>query len=130
MRIHVTHHIDDLADDLRAIAIKAPSDLKGCVRTGIKVGNTVAKDNAKRSAGTHGKYYHRAFTTQMNAGGGLFGSTYSGEYGPNPGMPQGGMSFEFGSRNQKPHLDLAKSADLVGPALAGEVRDKIDSWFW
>jgi hypothetical protein len=31
-------------------------------------------------------------------------------------MPQGGMSFEFGSRNQPPHLDLNRSADIIGSA--------------
>jgi hypothetical protein len=61
---------------------------------------------------------------------GLFGNTVSGEYGPDAAMPQGGMSFEFGSRNQKPHLDLAKSADVIGPALAQEVRGLADQWFW
>ena len=121
--IRVTHHIDDLADDLRGIAIRAPRDLSKAVREGLRVGNTVARDNAKRTAGKHGKLYPRAFSAEMT-------TPLTGEYGPDSAMPQGGMSFEFGSRNQKPHLDLAKSADLVGPALAGEVRDKIDGWFW
>lgn len=130
MSIRVTHDIDDLANDLRSIARQAPGDMKAVVREGIKAGNAIAKDGARRTAGAHGKHYHRAFTSQMNAGGGLFGSTYSGEYGPEMGRPQGGMSFEFGSRNQKPHLDLAKSADVIGPAFAQEVRALPDKWFW
>lgn len=132
--VRVIHHIDDLAADLIGIAKRAPRELKAAVREGIRVGNTVAKDNALRSSGTHGGppkgHYVRAFSAEMHGGAGLFGNTYSGEYGPDAGRPQGRMSFEFGSRNQKPHLDLAKSADLVGPALAGEVRDKIGDWFW
>ena len=36
--------------------------------------------------------------------------------------PQGDMSFERGSRNQPPHLDLNRSADVIGPQL-GQVAD-------
>jgi hypothetical protein len=60
-----------------------------------------------------------------------FGSTViQGEYGPDIAHPQGGMSFEGGSRNQPPHNDLAKSADLIGPAFQGEVHRLPDKWFW
>jgi hypothetical protein len=40
------------------------------------------------------------------------------------------MSFEFGSRNQPPHLDLAKSADLAGPMFARDVAKVAARWFW
>lgn len=128
--IRVSHSIGDLAKDMAEIPARAIVDMRNTVRNGIKVGNAVAKDNAKRSAGRAGKLYHKAFTAEMNAGLGLFGNTISGEYGPDRSRDQGGMSFEFGSRNQKPHLDLARSADLIGPAFAKEVRDLPDRWFW
>lgn len=120
---HVTHSIDDLADDCRAIAVRAPRDLRAVVREGLKVGNSLARDNAKRTAGTHGKHYPRAFSYEMTG-------PLSGEYGPDAAMPQGGMSFENGSRNQPPHNDLAKSADIIGPSFAGEVGRTAAGWFW
>lgn len=130
-RVRVTHTIGVLAADMANIPARAKVDMRATVREGIKVGNAVAKDNAKRSAGSHGKHYHRAFSTEMRPTFSGFGtSIISGEYGPDISRPQGGMSFEFGSRNQKPHLDLARSADVIGPAFAGEVRRLPDRWFW
>jgi hypothetical protein len=32
-------------------------------------------------------------------------------------MPQGGMSFEYGSRNQPPHLDGLHALDTIGPRV-------------
>ena len=122
----VTHSIDGLARDCRTIAVRARKDMTATVREGLKVGNTVARDNAKRTAGTHGKLYPRAFSVEMYAGGTLI----AGEYGPDAAMPQGGMSFEGGSRNQPPHLDMAKSADLIGYPFAEAVGRLPDKWFW
>lgn len=131
MRVRVTHSIGDLADDLSHIARTAQRDMVGVVRDGIRAGNTLAKDSAKRTAGAHGKHYHRAFSTEMHAIYHSVGaSVISGEYGPDVAKPQGGMSFERGSRNQKPHLDLARSADIIGGSFAQEVRALPDQWFW
>lgn len=128
--VRVVSSLGDLERDLREVAPKAKAELKDVVREAVKVGNQVAKDYARQSAGKHGKLYPRSFTTTIDRSSGLFGNTYSGEYGPDPALPQGGMSFEFGSRNQKPHLDLARSADLIGDALPGEVRVVLDRLFW
>ena len=128
--LKVTHHLDKLAADMADIIPRAKVEMRGKVRDGIRAGNTLAKDFAKRSAGRHGKHYPNAFTTQMNSGAGLFGNVYSGEYGPDAERPQGGMSFEGGSRNQPPHNDLAKSADIIGPSFAQEVSQMADGWFW
>lgn len=123
MSIHVTHSLDDLEADLRTIATRSPLMMRDVVRDNLRNGNRIAKANAKRSAGAHGKHYHRAFSTEMT------GAT-TGEYGPDSAMPQGGMSFERGSRNQPPHLDLARSADIAGPAFAKGVDDMLDDLFW
>jgi hypothetical protein len=119
-----------LAADMADIPPRAKVDMRDTVREGVKVGNTVAKDFARVSSGQTGKLYPRSFSSQMNRGGGLFGNVISGEYGPVSASPQGGMSFEFGSRNQKPHLDLNRSADLIGPSFAQEVSRLPDKWFW
>lgn len=128
MRIIAIHGIDDLAGDMRRIATKAPVDLTRVVREGARVGADVARQNARRTAGRHGKHYPKSITSEMRTS--LFGGTYSAEYGPDASRPQGRMSFEFGSRNQPPHLDLAKSADLIGPAFAQEVGRTVEGWFW
>lgn len=131
MYVAVTSTLENLEKDFRTIARQAPAKFRGVVREGVKTGNQVAKDLARQSEGSHGKYYHRAFTWEMSSGFSGFGSDiYSGVYGPDAAFPQGGMSFEWGSRNQKPHLDLNKSADLIGPSFAQEVRDAAGSLFW
>ncbi len=92
------------------------------VAENARKGNRIAKAFAKESAGTHGKHYARRFEAEPV-------TPLSWEYGPT-GRPQGEMSFESGSRNQPPHLDLAKSADIVGPEFADDVHDAASAWFW
>lgn len=130
-RIRVVHGIDDLASDMAGIARGARRDMVKVVREGIRVGNDVAKGYARQSAGAHGKHYHRAFSSEMHGIVEFGGSAgISGEYGPDAAMPQGGMQFERGSRNSPPHNDLAKSADLIGPAFGHEVARLPEKWFW
>jgi hypothetical protein len=128
--IRVHHDIGDLADDMASIVRRVRPDMRGVVKDGIRVGRDLARANAKRTAGAHGKHYPKAITAEMTSGLGLFGNTISGEYGPDPALPQGGMSFEHGSRNQPPHNDLAKSADVVGPSFLRSVDDQVGEWFW
>ena len=129
IRVNVRHTIGDLASDLAKIPPMARKDLRAKVNEGARAGNMLAKEYARISAGAHGRHYHRAFTWE-STGANLFGNGYSAEYGPQIDRPQGGMSFEYGSRNQKPHLDLNRSADIIGPSLAQEVRALPDNWFW
>jgi hypothetical protein len=130
-QVRVSHSIGRLAADVADIPARARIDMRDTTREGVRTGNSVAVGNAKRSAGKHGKHYHKALSWEMRPTFSGFGTTIiSGEYGPDIAKPQGGMSFETGSRNQKPHLDLARSADIIGPAFAGEVRQLPDRWFW
>lgn len=128
--VRVVHDIGDLANDMVAISKRVRPEMREVVRDCITEGNRVAKANAKRTAGVHGKHYHRAFSASMHRGLGLFGNAISGEYGPDASKPQGGMSFERGSRNQPPHNDLAKSADLIGARLELKVGLRVNGWFW
>ena len=132
MKITVRHGLDDLEADFRTIARRAPGEFRAVVRDGLRAGNMLAKDFARQSAGAHGKLYPRTFSTEMYGTGRFSGgvSSYSGEYGPDSTLPQGGMSFEQGSRNQPPHNDLAKSAEIIGPAFVRSVRDVLDDLFW
>lgn len=123
MRVVVQHTLDDLVSDLRKIATTARSDLARTVRENARKGNTLAKGYARVSAGAHGKHYHKAFSVEAL-------SPLVWEYGPEVGRRQGGMSFEGGSRNQPPHNDLAKSADIIAPAFAKDVGALPERWFW
>lgn len=125
--------VTDLASDMAGLPPKIARDSIKTVRDGIRVGNALAKANARRTSGSHGKHHHRAYSAEMH---GLTqniasqGFTYSGEYGPDAGKPQGGMSFEEGSRNQRPHRPLGRTIPMVAPAFHAEYARKIDGWFW
>lgn len=129
MRINVRGGVADLGRDLDAITAQARPAMRGVVRDGIRIGTGLAKTNARRTSRKHGKHYPKAITSEMHSGLGLFGNSISGEYGPDASRQQGGMSFEYGSRNQKPHLDLARSADIVGPSFARSVDDEVGDLF-
>jgi hypothetical protein len=115
MRVRVRHHIDRLADRMAEIPVQAGREMATIVRENAKYGRDLAKASAKESAGKHGKHYYKAIGADRL-------TSMSWEYGPDAEMLQGDMSFEFGSRNQKPHLDLARSADVAGAEMARDVR--------
>ena len=134
MRIRVIGGVADLARDQRDIAVRARADMIGVVREGINTGRSVAKDIAKRSAGSHGgvaggkvQPYVKSITAEMTLHGAL--GLIAGEWGPDESLPQGDMSWENGSRNQPPHRDIARSGDMVVPAFHREVSDTVAGWF-
>lgn len=129
MRVRVIGGVGDLAKDCRTIVKKVPGDLRKTVRKGAQVGNTVARDYARASSGKHARLYPRSFSSEMKVHG--LGGLYAAEYGPVPGG-QGSLApiLENGSINNPAHNNLARSADLMGPALAGEVRQLPAGWFW
>lgn len=121
--VRVIGGVGDLARDCRKIATTARADMAKVVRRNAERGNKIARGYAKESAGAHGKHYHRAFSAEAV-------TPLAWEYGPDASKPQGGMSFERGSRNQPPHNDLAKSLDLIAPKFAQDVHNLPDDWFW
>lgn len=129
MNVTVRHSLDILAADCVAIVKRVPGDLQRTVREGAKVGNVVARDLARVSSRKHARLYPRKFSSEMKVRG-LFG-LYAAEYGPTRGG-QGNLAgiLENGSVNNPAHNNLARSADLMGPALAGEVHQLTGEWFW
>ena len=116
--------IGDLERDLRTIAVEFKPRMAVEVRGVSMDGNKAAKRHAKRSAGRHGKHYSNAFSEEAH-------TPLLREWGPDAAMPQGGMSFERGSRNQPPHHDIAQAADLHGADdLQRRVRLVLDRLFW
>lgn len=69
---------------------------------------------ARRSSGSHGRRYPSSITSEKKLS--ALGAV-AFEVGPERGKPQGAMGpgFEYGSRNQPPHLDGKKAADAVEP---------------
>lgn len=129
--VRVVTSLGDLERDLRAIAPKARTEFRGVVREAVKAGNTVAKGFARETSGTHARKYPSTFTSQINRDSGLFGNTYTGEYGPEPrGQGLLGNILENGSRNNKAHLNLARSADLIAYQLPSHVHAVLDELFW
>lgn len=122
MRVRVRHRIDRLADDYANLPPRAAEGMARLVRENADLGRDLARALARESAGAHGKHYHKAITSE---GTGMF----EAEFGPDEAKPQGGMSFERGSRNQPPHNDLAQAADAVLPAMAADVRKLITRLF-
>lgn len=118
--VRVVHTMGELEDDFRGIAVRAPKDLSGVVRRNVREGTLQAKAFARRHAGPHGKAYYKRISGEMTG-------PLSGEFGP-AGTPKTefvGVGFRHGH-----NLDLPRTADIVGPQMAGDVDDVVDGWFW
>lgn len=123
MTVNITHTLGDLDRDLRALPVKEARMRAEMVRGTAERGNRIAANFARASAGSHGKHYHKAFTAEAV-------DPFTWVYGPEAARPQGGMSFEYGSRNQAPHLDLNRSADVVGDSLTDNAQKMLERLFW
>lgn len=134
MGIRVVHNLGDLAADLRTIARTTKPRMAKVVARNAREGNEQAKVYARESSGAHGKHYPRVFTVERTG-------VLEYEYGPDADIVvagkkgsfnPGGMApgFEWGSRNQRPHLDLARSADVIGRQMADDVSGELDDLFW
>lgn len=130
--LRVDHRgLTDLASDLAGLPPQIARDSIATVRDGARAGAMLARANAEQTSGSHGKHHPRAYSSEMSRPvgfGGTFG--YAAEYGPDASKPQGGMSFEEGSRNQRPHRPLRRTLPMIVPAFHGEYARKIDGWFW
>lgn len=123
MSVQVHHDIDRMARDYSRVPVQAATGLAKAVRSNALDGRDRARAFARVSAGAHGKHYPKSITAERR-------TPFSWEYGPDAALPQGGMSFEFGSRNQKPHLDLARSADVLTLSLTADVRRILSRLPW
>lgn len=133
MRITVKHQgIEDLESDMRKIPPRLYHEGSQIIRDIVRDGGMTARRIATWTAGEHGKRYPRAITWDRRSRNffGFGGGVMKGEYGPDSSLPQGDMSFEGGSRNQKPHNDLANSLDLIRPKFHRDVDHMLDGLFW
>lgn len=70
--------------------------------------------NAKETAGEHGRHYPKSIVVHPR-----LSTDVVFDIGPDPRLPQGGMSFEFGSDKQPAHLDGQRAADEILPVIQG-----------
>ncbi len=106
-----TREIKRLARHLDGARFRVQTEARQELRKGAQSLERRWRTNARRTAGRHGKHYPNAITFEQ-VGPLVF------EVGPESARPQGGMSFEYGSRNQPPHLDGNRAADIVFPRVA------------
>jgi len=103
--------ISDLGRDLQAEAAAMVADV---VRVFDSEGREFARQwsrTARLTAGKHGKHYPKSITHELTA----VGLVVQLDVGPERGRLQGSMGrgFEFGSVNQRPHLDGARHLRAV-----------------
>jgi hypothetical protein len=75
------------------------------------------RQNATQTAGQHGKHYPKSIQSKLLPSL----SAIVAEVAPDESMPQGGMSFEYGSRNQPPHLDGQRAKDSTEPSIVRRI---------
>lgn len=137
MTVRVRHTLAGLDRDMRRAPVILAREGVKVVRRNAVEGNRRALRNAKASSGRHGRLYAspRVFKVEQGA------NPLTWIYGPDASVvvtgrtgtfQPGGMAsgFEWGSRNQKPHRDLQRSADGIGFKLQHDVRDMLDKVFW
>lgn len=135
MKVTVRHTLRDFENDQKDVSRRADRDMKACVRDGAKAGNEIAKAYAREKNGqeSHSRLYPGTFAASpVRSYWGFGGSAYQAEYGP-LARGQGILApiLETGDRSENaPQMNLARSADRIGPSFAQEVRALPDRWFW
>lgn len=113
----ITYEVQKLTADIRHADEKAQPRLRNAVEESAKDLRTKWRRNARKTARRHGKWYPSAIGYDMFDG--------RAEVGPDALHPrgQGGMAFEYGSRNQPPHLDGNRALDDIEPIFLQRVRE-------
>lgn len=110
MAISVTSNGDTIAAELGRMSARTTRRMNEAVREAGTDLRDEWRENATETAGAHGKHYPKAIEAHS---GWLQSEIY-----PNESAQQGAMSFEFGSRNQPPHLDGQRALDALAPRIA------------
>lgn len=119
MGIHVdASELNRFAVDLTSAGENVIEPARKILRQDARKLRNSWRQRARHSAGRHGKHYPRAITDEVLSNVALIG--------PESGLPQGGMSFEFGSRNQPPHLDGSRALDKWGPIFVKHMTELAD----
>lgn len=117
MRITAESNAHDIAADFGRIAAEAVAAVTAAVEEGGNEVRDLWREGAERTAGKHGKHYPKSIESTMRPGL----AAIVAEVAPAEGMEQAGMSFEFGSRNQPPHLDGQHARDAAEPSVVRRI---------
>lgn len=100
----------ELAKDLGEAAPKVASALYEVYKESGEAFAEDWADNARETSGEHGKHYPDSITSETRVAFGIHVET-----GPDSSKKQGrmGRGFEFGSRNQPPHLDGLRALPIA-----------------
>lgn len=113
-----------LAVEFNAAAHATLPAARAVIQDGAAQVKEAWQTNARATSGLHGKHYPNSITyeTRMLAGSAV------GEIGPDVSKLQGGMGrgFEFGSRNQPPHLDGTKAVDASEGGITSALTSAFD----
>lgn len=118
----VTSNARQVAADLGKINGKAFRNVAIAVQLAGKWVERDWKANASQTAGAHGKHYPDSIKAEKT---GALESTIE----PDESMKQGAMSFEYGSRNQPPHLDGLRAFDGRQAAINRAIRRAVENAF-
>ena len=66
MATRIYHTLDDLERDLKTVAVSFKPRAAEQVRDVARDGNKVGRSNARRSSGSHGKHYPKAFSAERS----------------------------------------------------------------
>lgn len=122
MRVQASSTLPRWIDTLDHVAERAKFELADVVEDNARQGLKAAQAFATKSSGRHGWKYPLSMSGEEIA-------LLVWEYGPEANKDQGAMLFERGEgRQSKPHLDLARSADIAGPSLGRDVARLAAKW--
>lgn len=109
----------ELSADLLKAAATAPRAARAVTETNAGHLRDLWRANATETAGKHGRRYPASITAETIPS---FGDAVV-DVGPESSKPQGGMGpgFEYGSVNQKPHLDGKRAGDVVEPQFMSQL---------
>lgn len=110
------HELRALAVNFGKVSAETTTVLVGVFKEGGNDLRDEWKANARATSGQHGKHYPDSILAKMR-----LSADIEVEVGPDPSLPQGGMSFEYGSVNQPPHLDGQRAADTIVPRFERRV---------
>lgn len=107
----------EIAADLERVSRKAFKAVRSVIEQSAIDVRDEWKSNARESSGMHGKHYAKSINYKMVPSF----SAMIADVEPREGMQQAGMSFEFGSRNQPPHLDGQQAISRYAPLIAHRI---------
>ena len=103
--------------------VNDPKSLRSAMHEEAKAIRHTWREDARAKAGTHGKHYPASITYETKSTGPL---AVQAVIGPDPSKKQGGMNFEFGTRQSAPHLSGQKAAQEAEGRLEQRMNDWLD----